>query len=100
MSYYNDASWNTPAPGRQSSWEQPQPPSRSGTSSTVNSEVANAFASQFEEVDRAIENLAKSGKPFGPGFPPTPMGANRRESMPMMGGGPRPYPDFGMQSCS
>jgi len=22
-------------------------------------------------------------------------GANRRESMPMMGGGPRPYPDFG-----
>ena len=49
---------------------------------------------------RAIENLAKSGKPFGPGFPPTPMGANRRESMPMMGGGPRPYPDFGMQSCS
>ncbi|RMZ67973.1 hypothetical protein GMOD_00004070 [Pyrenophora seminiperda CCB06] len=66
MSYYNDASWNTPAPGRQSSWEQPQPPSRSGTgqlgynapsaaihtdigtSSTVNSEAANAFASQFE----------------------------------------------------
>ncbi|KAH6851911.1 hypothetical protein B0T12DRAFT_455667 [Alternaria alternata] len=118
MSYYNDASWNTPAPGRQSSWEQPQPPSRSGTgqmgfngagaaihmdigtSSTVNSEVANAFASQFEEVDRAIENLAKSGKPFGPGFPPTPMGANRRESMPMMGGGPRPYPDFEQQRMS
>ncbi|CAA9963235.1 hypothetical protein PTNB73_06738 [Pyrenophora teres f. teres] len=116
MSYYNDASWNTPAPGRQSSWEQPQPPSRSGTgqmgynaqnaaihtdigtSSTVNSEAANAFASQFEEVDRAIENIAKSGKPFGPGFPPTPMGANRRESMPMMGGGgPRPYPDFEQQ---
>jgi hypothetical protein len=71
-----------------------------GTSSTVNSEVANAFASQFEEVDRAIENLAKSGKPFGPGFPPTPMGANRRESMPMMGGGPRPYPDFEQQRMS
>ncbi|KAI4653348.1 hypothetical protein J4E93_001113 [Alternaria ventricosa] len=115
MSYYNDASWNTPAPGRQQSWEQPQPPSRSGTghmgfngagaaihmdvgtSSTVNSEVANAFASQFEEVDRAIENLSKSGKPLGPGFPPTPMGANRRESMPMMGGAPRPYPDFEQQ---
>ena len=48
------------------------------------------------EVDRAIENLAKSGKPFGPGFPPTPVGANRRESMPpMMAGGPRPYPDYG-----
>ncbi|KNG46403.1 hypothetical protein TW65_06859 [Stemphylium lycopersici] len=115
MSYYNDASWNTPAPGRQQSYEQPPPPSRSGTgptgyngagaaihmdigtSSTVNSEVANAYASQFEEVDRALENLAKSGKPFGPGFPPTPMGNARRESMPMMGGGPRPYPDYGTQ---
>ncbi|EMD63869.1 hypothetical protein GGP41_005513 [Bipolaris sorokiniana] len=115
MSYYNDASWNAPAPGRQPSWEQPPPPSRSGTtpmrpashsapihpdvgtSSTVNSEVANAYASQFEEVDRAIENLAKSGKPFGPGFPPTPTGAARRESMPMMGGGPRPYPDYDQQ---
>jgi hypothetical protein len=97
MSYYNDASWNAPAPGRQSSWEQPPPPSRSGTSSTVNTEVANAYASQFEEVDRAIENLAKSGKPFGPGFPPTPMGGARRESMPMMGAGPRPYPDYDQQ---
>lgn len=51
------------------------------------------------EVDRAIENLSKSGKPLGPGFPPTPMGANRRESMPMMGGAPRPYPDFGTHFC-
>lgn len=58
------------------------------------------------EVERASENLAKSGKPFGPGFPPTPVGNSRRESMPMMGGGgantngggpgPRPYPDYGM----
>lgn len=27
------------------------------------------------------------------------MGANRRESMPMMGGAPRPYPDFGTHFC-
>lgn len=48
------------------------------------------------EVDRAAENLAKSGKPFGPGFPPQSSGG-RRESMPMSGGGgaPRAYPEYG-----
>lgn len=79
MSFYNESSW--PAAGRQPSWEQPQPPSRSGASSTVNRDEAVAFAAQFEEVDRAAENLMKSGK-FG--FPPM---ANRRDSMPMVGGG-------------
>ncbi|KAF2270272.1 hypothetical protein CC78DRAFT_508010 [Lojkania enalia] len=88
MSYYNDPSW--PAPGRQPSWEQPAPPSRSGASSTVNRDDALAFASQFEEVDRAAENLMKSGK-FG--FPPM---MNRRESMPMMPG--RPYPEYDPRS--
>ncbi|KAF2652704.1 hypothetical protein K491DRAFT_718659 [Lophiostoma macrostomum CBS 122681] len=104
MSYYNDPSW--PAAARQPSWEQPPPPSRSGTqhtripgeaqddnseagaSSTVNRDEAMAFASQFEEVDRAVDNLAKSGKGFG--FPPA---GNRRESMPMMAQ-QRPYPEF------
>ena len=71
MSYYNDASWNTPAPGRQGPWEQPQqPPSRSGTgqnsyngggaaihmdagsSSTVNNDTAHAFTDQFEGTFR------------------------------------------------
>ncbi|KAF2187229.1 hypothetical protein K469DRAFT_569691 [Zopfia rhizophila CBS 207.26] len=103
MSYYNDPSW--PAPGRQASWEQPQPPSRSGmrtvhkahvsavgnkytgASSTVNRDEAVAFASQFDEVDRAAENLAKSGKGFA--FPPT---TNRRDSMPVMA--PRPYTEY------
>ncbi|KAL6702672.1 hypothetical protein ACN47E_001257 [Coniothyrium glycines] len=99
MAYYHDPSWPAPAPapapGRQSSWEQPQPPSRSGASSTVNRDEAHAFASQFDEVDRATDNLAKSGKSFGPGFPPNPVGAARRESTPMGGGGPpRPYPDY------
>jgi hypothetical protein len=49
-----------------------------------------AFASQFEEVDRAIDNLTKSGKGFG--FPPS---GNRRESMPPIMAQQRPYPEFG-----
>jgi hypothetical protein len=41
------------------------------------------------EVERAIDNLFKSGKLFGmPG---------RRDSLPMMGG-PRPFPEYGMSS--
>ena len=50
----------------------------------------------YAEVERAHENLIKSGKPFGPGFPPN-AGGGRRESMPMMGGGPAPraYPEYG-----
>jgi hypothetical protein len=145
MAYYSESNW--PAPGRQASWEQPQPPSRSGTpidansdpgarnntytgaSSTVNNNTfeANAFVAQFDgtlqlvawlariqctvqlveggranirdynknlannataEVDRAAENLAKSGKGFG--FPQVG-GANRRDSMPVMA--PRQYPE-------
>jgi hypothetical protein len=40
------------------------------------------------EVERAAENLAKSGKGFG--FPQVG-GANRRDSMPVMA--PRQYPE-------
>ncbi|KAF2204264.1 hypothetical protein GQ43DRAFT_446827 [Delitschia confertaspora ATCC 74209] len=89
MAYYNDPSWAA-APGRQASWEQPQPPSRSGASSTVNRDEAFAFSSQFEEIDRATDNLAKSGKGFG--FPPIP-GPGRRDSMPVPVAA-RPYPDY------
>lgn len=39
----------------------------------------------YEEVDRAIDNLVKSGKLWN---------APRRDSMPMMMG--RPYPEYGM----
>ncbi|RDI79046.1 hypothetical protein Vi05172_g10972 [Venturia inaequalis] len=65
MSYYeNQASWS--APNRQPSWEQPAPPSRSGTSSVGAREEINSFTYQFAEVERAIDNLVKSGKmPFG-----------------------------------
>ncbi|KAM5462680.1 hypothetical protein MauCBS54593_007900 [Microsporum audouinii] len=106
MAYYEPQGWQ--APMRQASWEASAPPSRSGiatcrdgnfftvlrlmvgaskntgTSSTVQRETeSNAFASQFDEVERAIDNLSKSGKTFG--------GLPRRDSMPLMMG--RPY-DF------
>ncbi|KAI9712098.1 MAG: hypothetical protein M1820_001807 [Bogoriella megaspora] len=92
MSYYeNQPSWS--APGRQPSWEQQVPPSRSGTNSTVQRDDATAFSTQFEEVDRAADNLLKSGKMF-----PMMGGApGRRDSMPGMGG-PRPYSEFGGSS--
>jgi len=62
MSFYdNENSWSGPA--RQTSWEQPPPPSRSGTGSSLSQQPeSNAFASQFEEIERATDNLMKSGK--------------------------------------
>ncbi|KAJ5992260.1 hypothetical protein N7451_007984 [Penicillium sp. IBT 35674x] len=81
-SYYEPQGWQAPA-ARQVSWEQPVPPSRSGSSSVSQREDSPAFSSQFDEVDRAIDNLVKSGKLWN---------APRRDSMPMMMG--RPYPDY------
>lgn len=127
MSYYNEPSWPVASTARQPSWEQPHPPSRSGTghsgyngggppthmdaattttssnsvttTSTTTTTITTrdeptAFASQFDEVERAAENLAKSGKPFGPGFSPTPLVSSRRESMPVVGAGSGPRPPF------
>lgn len=83
-SYYEPQGWQAPAaPPRQVSWEQPVPPSRSGSSSVSQREDSPAFSSQFDEVDRAIDNLVKSGKLWN---------APRRDSMPMMMG--RPYPEY------
>ncbi|KAL4890345.1 hypothetical protein BDV59DRAFT_96572 [Aspergillus ambiguus] len=82
MSYYEPQGWQAPA-SRQVSWEQPIPPSRSGSSSVSQRDEVPAFSSQFDEVDRAIDNLVKSGKLWT---------APRRDSMPMMMG--RPYPEF------
>ncbi|KAJ5177132.1 uncharacterized protein N7482_003009 [Penicillium canariense] len=82
-SYYEPQGWQAPA-ARQVSWEQPVPPSRSGSSSVSQREDSPAFSSQFDEVDRAIDNLVKSGKLWN---------APRRDSMPMMMG--RPYPEYG-----
>lgn len=82
-SYYEPQGWQ--APVRQVSWEQPVPPSRSGASSVSQREESTAFSSQFDEVDRAIDNLVKSGKLFS---------APRRDSMPLMMG--RHFTDYGM----
>lgn len=91
MSFYdNEGSWS--APGRQPSWEQQPPPSRSGTGSALSQSQqqpeSNAFAAQFEEIDRATDNLMKSGK-WMPGQAPgmsVPGTPSRRDSVPTMGG--------------
>ncbi|MCJ1399762.1 hypothetical protein MMC11_002965 [Xylographa trunciseda] len=75
MSYYDVQSWQSPS--RQASWDQPPAPSRSGNSSIMQREENSAFALQLEEVERALDNLAKSGKLF-----PTPP---RRDNMPFAG---------------
>ncbi|CAK4030686.1 transport Sec61 subunit beta [Lecanosticta acicola] len=86
--YDNDNAWS--AAGRQPSWEQQPPPSRSGTASAASHQSdSNAFASQFEEIQRATDNLMKSGKwqvapVAGSGAPGAP---GRRESMPGAGRG-------------
>ncbi|KAB8296300.1 hypothetical protein EYC80_009071 [Monilinia laxa] len=78
MSYYDNQQWSAGAAG-QPSWEQQTPPARSGTSSVVQREDSTAFSTQIEEVDRAIDNLVKSGKMFN-----LPAGG-RRDSMPLVG---------------
>lgn len=62
MSYYDNSQW--PAAG-QSGWDHQTPPARSGASSAIPREEPAAFTHQIEEVDRAIDNLVKSGKMFG-----------------------------------
>ncbi|KAF2086499.1 hypothetical protein K490DRAFT_74437 [Saccharata proteae CBS 121410] len=96
MSYYNDAAWS--ASGRQPSWEAPAPPSRSGMSAIADapappSSVMNPLLSApSSKVDRAIDNLLKSGKM---GFGGVPGGPGRRESLPpTMGARQTPYADF------
>jgi len=83
---------NFDGPARQPSWEQQPPPSRSGAGSAMSHQSdSNAFASQFEEIERATDNLMKSGKwyPSPAGAPGATPGASagRRESMPGIGRG-------------
>ncbi|KAH8886473.1 hypothetical protein GQ53DRAFT_658179 [Thozetella sp. PMI_491] len=64
MSYYDNSQW--PPSAGQATWDhQTPPPARSGASSTVPRDEPAAFSHQLEEVDRAIDNLVKSGKMFG-----------------------------------
>ncbi|KYK58120.1 hypothetical protein DCS_05133 [Drechmeria coniospora] len=66
MSYYDSPQWSGPG---QNSWEH-----QSGTSTPVRtgangpqSQDEYAFSYQFDEVDRAFENLQKSAKGYGMG---------------------------------
>ncbi|KAI2611848.1 hypothetical protein GGR54DRAFT_632821 [Hypoxylon sp. NC1633] len=67
--YYGDSQWAGAGPS-QSTWDHqtpPPPPARSGASSAIPREVETiAFSHQFEEVERAVDNLVKSGKMYGP----------------------------------
>ncbi|GAB1311553.1 hypothetical protein MFIFM68171_01763 [Madurella fahalii] len=82
--YYEPSQW---PPTGQSGWDhQTPPPARSGASSTIPREEPAAFTHQLEEVDRAIDNLLKSGKMFG-------AAGGRRESLPYPGPA-RMYPVF------
>ncbi|KHO01333.1 uncharacterized protein MAM_00334 [Metarhizium album ARSEF 1941] len=70
MSYYENAQWPTPS---QNHWEHPQgtsTPTRAGASGPQPQDDF-AFSYQFDEVDRAFENLQKSGKGYA-------MGARRK----------------------
>ncbi|TVY25581.1 hypothetical protein LHYA1_G006205 [Lachnellula hyalina] len=81
MSYYDNQQWPAAA---QPTWEQQTPPARSGASSAVPREDSTTFGTQIEEVDRAIDNLVKSGKMFGM--------SGRRDSVPMSGAA-RSFPE-------
>lgn len=76
MAFYdNDSNWA--AKGRQpSTYEQQPPPSRSGATSAMSQQTeSNAFALQFEEIERATDNLMKSGN-----WLPSHVQAGRRDS--------------------
>ncbi|KAI1343566.1 hypothetical protein F5Y15DRAFT_412351 [Xylariaceae sp. FL0016] len=69
--YYGESQWPGAGPAAAApppTWDHqtPPPPARSGASSVIPREESAAFTSQIEEVERAIDNLVKSGKMFGP----------------------------------
>ncbi|KAI1309678.1 hypothetical protein F5Y03DRAFT_69879 [Xylaria venustula] len=69
--YYGDSQWPGagPVPPQQNTWDHqtpPPPPRSSGASSVTPRDESVAFSHQIEEVERAIDNLVKSGKMFVP----------------------------------
>ncbi|KAK4178243.1 hypothetical protein QBC36DRAFT_108704 [Triangularia setosa] len=89
--YENSQSQWPPAPPQVGGgWDhQTPPPARSGASSVIPREEPAAFSHQLEEVDRAIDNLLKSGKMYG-----APGVGGRREFVPPNLAAPRRYPGF------
>ncbi|RMZ88633.1 hypothetical protein DV736_g4139, partial [Chaetothyriales sp. CBS 134916] len=61
-----------------------------GASSSSQRDDGLAFSTQFDEVDRAMDNLVKSGKFYLPG--------PRRESVPVVMSPSRPFVDYGHRS--
>ncbi|KAI0120718.1 hypothetical protein BJ170DRAFT_588962 [Xylariales sp. AK1849] len=95
--YYGESQW--PGAG-QPSWDHqtpPPPPARSGANSAIPREEPTAFSQQLEEVDRAIDNLVKSGKMFGGGGSGGGGGGmqSRREFAPMQQQHRRATPSMG-----
>ncbi|KAK0737393.1 hypothetical protein B0T21DRAFT_347764 [Apiosordaria backusii] len=88
--YENSQSQWPPAPPQVGGgWDhQTPPPARSGASSVIPREEPTAFSHQLDEVDRAIDNLLKSGKMYGA------PGVGRREFVPPNLAAPRRYPGF------
>ncbi|KAI0389216.1 hypothetical protein F5Y17DRAFT_140942 [Xylariaceae sp. FL0594] len=68
--YYGDNQWpgagQAVAPPNTWDHQTPPPPRSSGANSVAPREDLAAFSYQIEEVDRAIDNLVKSGKMFVP----------------------------------
>ncbi|KAI1114710.1 hypothetical protein F5Y14DRAFT_160575 [Nemania sp. NC0429] len=69
--YYGESQWpgaGPAVPPQQTTWDhQTPPPARSsGANSVVPRDESAAFSHQLEEVERAIDNLVKSGKMFVP----------------------------------
>ncbi|KAI2639360.1 hypothetical protein GGS21DRAFT_548773 [Xylaria nigripes] len=66
--YYGESQW--PGPGTavppQNTWDHQTPPPQrsSGANSAVTRDESAAFSHQIEEVERALDNLYKSGKMF------------------------------------
>ncbi|TKX23026.1 hypothetical protein C1H76_4765 [Elsinoe australis] len=98
MSFYDQQTWGAAPPARQPSWDHQAPPSRSGATSASSNEPT-AFLAQIEEVDRAIDNLVKSGKFYpgmgGPGPQALQGMPGRRDSMPVLG---RQYGEYDSRS--
>ncbi|KAI0475875.1 hypothetical protein GGR56DRAFT_440630 [Xylariaceae sp. FL0804] len=95
--FYGDSQWpgagpagdpaGAGAPQPPPAWDhQTPPPARSGASSVIPREDPAAFCHQIEEVERAVDNLVKSGKMFGP--------PGRHGRVPSGQHGPRHHMDF------
>ncbi|KAK4168764.1 hypothetical protein QBC43DRAFT_106031 [Cladorrhinum sp. PSN259] len=87
MAYYENQQWPPSGPAAGGWDHQTPPPARSGASSVIPPSEPSAFFHQIEEVERAIDNLMKSGKMFGA------PGGGRREFSPFPGPA-NMYPGF------